>query len=769
MARTIEYTFQQDERTVFVAANGNKSPVRFDDAYSQWSIGVGKDFELIDTITSTDEDDPFFDDFKFYAFLTGLKTRLDATAHVDETFAFQSEAFDKRSDASRFSLPVRRDFLTVEGPGGVVQGDGAEKEQTPKFLPALLSRLPIREAAVSEEFTGDDITPDALFGPKLSAAFDDPEKIVLVGVIDDGINFFHERFQDKHGNSRFDSVWVQDADTINQSFTEFGREFTNSAINRFLLERAGADDFDLLRKAGVVGGHAKGYHPTALQFGGSHGTHVADLAAGYGRDHKDALHRRLLGVQLPLLATLDTSGYSLIGLIIEAVRHIFSRATLMSIELNTALPVVINLSYGFRGGPRNGLHPIERALRAWSVQYRSDMKAAGLQEPSVEVVVPAGNGHLTQSHAASEVGTTNTSELDVTLSVKPDDRTPTFVEIWLPLNAQGIEFSLTLPNAKRLGPINFDPTDLTSASLLMVGDDPSSVIARVKMDEPNTALDEKGLRDTLTNSAHWRILLAIAPTAHHVLELASAPIGDWSINVTARNMAIGQRIQTWIQRDEPVSGFRIGARQAEFVDKDYENNRWLDNGQLRVFDPPAQTIRRDGTLSGIATNPSAEQLVRENLEETISRPTIAVAGYVEQTQSAAAYSASQTVGRKGPVIAAVSDRSPVRPGVIAAGTNSGSTHIQNGTSVAVPQVVRVLADAMAKTRTGFDGSEFLNNSAAIEAESHVRPSKALEPNSSKKAAIETRFGKDIRSARLSGFLLPVHKDLTGMTERETDS
>jgi hypothetical protein len=53
------------------------------------------------------------------------------------------------------------------------------------------------------------------------------------------------------------------------------------------------------------------------------------------------------------------------------------------------------------------------------------------------------------------------------------------------------------------------------------------------------------------------------------------------------------------------------------------------------------------------------------------------------------------VDERTPDLAAVSEESPALPGVLAAGTYSGSVAILNGTSDAVPQVTRALADQIA--------------------------------------------------------------------------
>jgi hypothetical protein len=80
--------------------------------------------------------------------------------------------------------------------------------------------------------------------------------------------------------------------------------------------------------------------------------------------------------------------------------------------------------------------------------------------------------------------------------------------------------------------------------------------------------------------------------------------------------------------------------------------------------------------------------------------TFVVGGYVRESAMPAPYSAGGPVvkpgaaprwPRRGPDAIAVSDQSRVLPGVLAAGTRSGSVVALNGTSVAAPQAARMKA------------------------------------------------------------------------------
>jgi hypothetical protein len=99
-------------------------------------------------------------------------------------------------------------------------------------------------------------------------------------------------------------------------------------------------------------------------------------------------------------------------------------------------------------------------------------------------------------------------------------------------------------------------------------------------------------------------------------------------------------------------------------------------------------IRRDGTISGIATG--CEPVV--------------IGGFLRREREMAGYSSGGPTStapcpgqpaRTGPDAVAVSDDSRDHRGVIAAGTYSGSTIALDGTSMAAPPITRLVADRMA--------------------------------------------------------------------------
>ena len=185
------------------------------------------------------------------------------------------------------------------------------------------------------------------------------------------------------------------------------------------------------------------------------------------------------------------------------------------------------------------------------------------------------------------------------------------------------------------------------------------------------------------------VLVAIAPTATLSSAAEVAPSGQWAIRV--RNVGARATIDAWIQRDDTPYGYPIRGRQSRFEDSAY---RYRDNAGCHIdTDAGPSHVLRNGTINAIATG----------------RQPVVVGGFIRGDRRPrdgrpAKYSASGPVvhppGRgapsdDGPDLMAVSEDSDSCPGVLAAGSRSGSTVAMSGTSVAAPQVTRRIAERMA--------------------------------------------------------------------------
>ena len=516
-------------------------------------------------------------------------------------------------------------------------------------------------------------------GDARSDPSDDPpsEGVVILGIIDDGIAFGHQRFWRGNRQTRVRYAWLQDSvpgvggPLLGVAFN--GIELTNADIDRLLTASASAGSVDedlFYQRAGAVDFNRQIHKSVARR--ASHGAHVMDVAAGYDyRDPADQPHldaRPIICVQLPTEVTAETSGGTLECYLLEAIDYILRRADDIACERGTGpLPVVINFSYGHYAEPHDGTGVLEAAI---DQRIRQRMRTCGVP---LRMVLPSGNSHLSRTHARlsfQAVGETRSLEW----RVLPDDKSPSFVEIWLPRGAPAdrIEVSVTAPTGETTTRL---AEDTSRSERLPPGAPPDAEICLV--DYRHEPVADRGT-----------YLITLQPTER--LQPAGDPVappGVWRVHLT--NLAFGpdEVVHAWIGRDDTPLGFPIHGRQSYFDQGCYA--RYDESGRPIEEDVPADCeIVRGGTISGLATG----------------QETIVIGGYYRRETRPAEYSAGGPTNgaprRGGPDATAVSDDTVVHRGILAAGTHSGSVVALDGTSIAAPQVARRVADALAAGGAG---------------------------------------------------------------------
>ena len=521
---------------------------------------------------------------------------------------------------------------------------------------------------------------------------DPGEPIVIVAIIDDGIPFAHRNFAKENGHeTRINYCWSQSAlDRGNPML--FGQEFTNEQIDDLYRDHDG-DEGEIYRSAGLAGTPASDQprpHDRRLKLPldgmWSHGAHVLDSLAGHppGHPHGEEARVHIIAVDLPAMAACETSGFGKDTFLLAAMHYIFDRADRIARQYAAAdqpVPLVINLSYGHSSGPHDGTGILEAAFDELITARRD----AG--HPT-QLVMPSGNMFLHSTHGVvtKDMLDRNNDTFEIQWIVPPEDRTSSFMEIWYPqgISPDGFEIALLPPE---------------NASL-----DQEEYVFGTGQDMQHIALISQGqavgqISTENYRRKRWRHVIALAPTDAPE-EKIPAPAGRWRLRVTRKHNddlpsfttdETGQiqagGIQFWIQRDEDFGASGSGARQSYFLDP--KNQLYFRNGKPMVTDrvKAGAFVRRFGTLSGMATGSK----------------TLKVGGFVEQNGHAAHYSCAGalrydnsrprrviTVGGQ-LLVSAPSERSFAHPGIVGAGTRTGTYIAQSGTSSAAPQVARALA------------------------------------------------------------------------------
>ena len=548
----------------------------------------------------------------------------------------------------------------------------------------------------------------------LREAFDasplkDRERPVVVGVIDDGFAIGHPRFRFDRTTSRIFSFWDQDADHLNTATdppgfaptAPFGRELLSVNPGDMTGRgRGGAPDMPgldaALQEAAAIGLPESEFYtlpamrpffpprPTEALRLRSHGTHVLDLAAG-------APTRALKGmpptpvaseapalvlVRLPRRSVQETSGAHLEFYLLQGVRHILSRATMLHPEAR----VVIVSSYGFFGGPHDGVSQIERAL---------DDEIA--QRPGrAEIVLPSGNGRLARAHALRRFDQTPSHVLP--WRVLPDDRTSSVMEIWSEPYPDGttphMSLSIEAPDGGAASPALSD-VDLTTRLAFKNG--AGTILAQAVCVHP------------VMHPGRRLFLIWLRPTAISgpVDDPTPAPSGVWSVRLTALTPGFTHPARVWVRRDDSLEGFASGGRQSG-VERD---------GPRRADDPNLGQHAREvwGDVGWAQRSETLSKIASGN-------HTVIVGGFVADpawkfpTPSSAGGPVAPrpdptAPARQGPDSMAPSQRA-AQQGVLGAGFFGGGRVGYRGTSVAAPLVASELAAAIGEAGYG-GGREFV--------------------------------------------------------------
>ena len=510
----------------------------------------------------------------------------------------------------------------------------------------------------------------------------------VLGIIDGGLALANAAFLRTDGLPRIRYFWRQDEfdgphgpgmgrslrarlDPVRSGPTPsvmgYGHELTAKAIrdamDRFTINGAVDEDdlYDYLQFWDLK-------HPV------SHGTHVASLAsgpwlatarmssAGHTPDMTPAddaaSQAPLIAVQLDWSNVVDTSGGAMNVSILDALIYILNRTA-------PSAQVVVNISWGTLAGPHDGTSVLEAAIE----------QLIALRGPEhLQVFVPAGNGYQDRTHANKTLAPGESVELS--WHVQPDDRTQSFLELWLgdpdlPEKAlQDVRIEVTLPGGRAL-------EALTTGN---AGCWPSSQSPQLALVFPHrTALGRYGSC----------ALLALCPTASHNPADRLAPAGTWRVKIS--NDGVHPVVlDAYIERDDVALGTHTGARQSYFDGKCYDTSGSIESF---VDDPDNPTaIRRSGTFNSIGTGQATLSVGGVRFASSAFDP---AARYSPRLPDPDATRLPQRYRvAKVPDALAVSDESTALWGVLGAGSRSGSAVRLFGTSCASPQLARARFDRL---------------------------------------------------------------------------
>ncbi|RLJ59515.1 hypothetical protein BCF46_1665 [Litoreibacter meonggei] len=504
----------------------------------------------------------------------------------------------------------------------------------------------------------------------------------IVAVIDDGIPFANRTYLNDAGKTRISHCWLQAARSTGPGAVPFGRELSNGQIDALRAEH-GRDEKAIYYAAGAIDADLPEMGNYLLRET-THGAHIMSTAAGkiLGKAQEPSQDDiEIIAVQLPNTIAWDTSGFGKEMYMLSALHYVFERAKRIAEEHGVdELPLVVNFSYGWSAGRHDGQSEMDTAIQELLESRRA-------LAPTY-LVMPSGNTYLDKMHANFQESKFVDDEISIGWQVQPDDRTSSYVEMWLPedLDPEGYTFEVTpprgvvfdaAPSLALRGAPRFPRGDPRNFVNLRVG---GAVVGQMSVDK------NRGTR--------WRAMVALAPSMP--LKMPDddparwAPSGRWTLTLkrkpTSPCLPEGGYVNIWAQRDDDPSELRTGGRQSYLVELDKAPTQ---KPALPEYKQPLSLVRGFGSMNGVA---NAAWVTR-------------VGGYVQSTDHPASYSsAGGLLNTDGAVpttwgqhvdMCAVADRSPVLPGTVAQGVYSGARSILIGTSGAAPQVARSIVRALA--------------------------------------------------------------------------
>lgn len=345
----------------------------------------------------------------------------------------------------------------------------------------------------------------------------------------------------------------------------------------------------------------------------------------------------LVLVQFPQRALDDASGAWLNRHALDALHFILLSAD----AAGSFERVVVNLSWGPQTGPQDGHHLLESAIDELVLREQ------GRGRP-LEVVLPAGNTWSARAHARFGARYGHTG---LVWCVPPDLRRPGALELWWPAPCEPCP-SLTVR-----------APDGTALVCSQAG------VHKARGGAWGVVLQRQ--------SGRWMARVAVAPTFRHGPG-ARAPHGRWTVTVD------GLDCEGLVHVSLARTDANLGGRHRGHVSWLWDplDQRWRQTGgeHRRQPAPAGAAVSGEATLQGLASG----------------RWTRVAGGWRLSDGQAAPYTASGAVtARGGPDLALPTDESVALAGLRVGAIRPGSTVRLAGTSLAAPQVARLLASGAA--------------------------------------------------------------------------
>ena len=431
-----------------------------------------------------------------------------------------------------------------------------------------------------------------------------------------------------------------------------------------------------------------------LAFGRSHGTHVASVAVDSYRQSGGSDEDLLLyGVTLPTEIISDRSRANLTTYVLTAIRQAMLwcddqiRKAEGRIDIDPVVPLIINFSIGYHAGPKDGTGALEQIIEMMVESRNAMLRKDGdrtIQARPTKLFVSMGNAYRDRTTAKFTLNGEGEIEPEVDWVLLPDDRTPSYVEIYAkPVDgAAPVDIEVEL-----VPPVSTMPTKVFSLNpgrthTALLKDDNDNLFAMFA-----SLPVENRIRNwpPIESQWRWRGFLGVAPTASLTSDTV-VPHGRWRLKVRNAGEAAAE-VWMFVQSDDTPGTYRREGRQSYF---DHKNGWAFCKGDLNVR-PEGGYISRKAPITA---KRSASNLASIRSDHVVvlgaGQAKLAEPDEVPDLEAATYASVGPRDGRPspGPDKTALADRGFVARGICAAGTLSGTRRAMNGSSVARADLCR---------------------------------------------------------------------------------
>lgn len=209
---------------------------------------------------------------------------------------------------------------------------------------------------------------------------------ILLGIIDSGIDYFHQDFRKEDGTTRILEIWDQTIEGIPPEGCFCGANYSEAQINEALRQETKLEGLKLVPSVDILG----------------HGTAVAGIAAGNGRASKGKYTGVASGAELIVVkAGRDPEGEGMLPLGATNAQIILGIDYILQQAIKRDKPVAIISGFGINEGQHDGNEMLERYIDYASLLWRTN------------IVVGVGNQANKDSHASGVIRQGGSADVDI--------------------------------------------------------------------------------------------------------------------------------------------------------------------------------------------------------------------------------------------------------------------------------------------------------------------------------------------------------------------